>query len=368
MKAAALALLLAACTDPVVQMDVTVASVDNLDLSCVGGLYVYADGKNRGGDAAPPDDVTACMPVSGLTSMNDVVPLLHSGQLSVTIPQSGLIGVEVSGVTGTCDAPGIDVFYGAAPYIGQDTLPVRLTPQLSCAHDNLRIRPVDLFALATDPTHACPAAIPSGPSTGMAYGIIEQTLFSGNVLLAGPNYFLTDGVMAASDYTPLASPTSCLTASFGQLTDGPLSSDGCLRFSPNTVCAQPGELEIPAVNALLTANLFTAAPDSRFGNFVIGGVWGIDAQGNKAPLVGATVTVDPNKGKVVYADLAPGASSAPTLDLAATTVKASGLFVVYTNSFVDLQVSAPGYTPETVRVAPATGYPDNAVLVALAHQ
>jgi hypothetical protein len=367
MKAAALALLCAACTDPVVQMDVTVANVDGMDLSCVGAVYVYADGKNRGTAGGMPDDVTGCMPVSNLSSMNDVVPLLHSGKLTVGMPESGLIGVEVSGVTGTCDAPGIDVFYGGAKYIGQDTLPVTLAPQVSCAHDNLRIRPVDLFALTMDPNHACPAPIPSGPSTGMAYGLVEQTLFSGTVLYTGPNYYLTNGVMDVNDFTPVNNPNACLSASFGQVTDGPLSSDGCLRFSQNTVCAQPGELEIPAVNYLLTQNLYASSPDSRFGNFVIGGVWGIDAAGKKAPLVGATVTVDPSKGKVVYADLA-GANSSPTVDPAATAVKASGLFVVYANGFVDLQVSAPGYTPETVRVAPVAGYSDTAVLVALKHQ
>jgi hypothetical protein len=367
MKAAALALVCAACADPVVQMDVTVTNIDNLDLSCVGAVFVYADGKNGAIAGGTPDDVTGCMPVSNLTSMNDVVPLLHSGQLTVGMPPSGLIGVEVSGVTGTCDAPGIDVFYGGAKYIGQDTLPVNLVPQVSCAHENVRIRPVDLFALTLDPAHACPAPIPSGPSTGMAYGIVEQTLFAGTVLYTGPNYYLTDGIMAVNDYTPVASSNACLSASFGQLNDGPLSSDGCLRWSQNTVCAQPGEIEIPAVNSLLTQNLFSSAPDSRFGGFVVGGVWGIDAAGNKAPLVGATVTVDPNKGKVVYADLA-GPSSSPTLDLAATTVKSSGLFVLYANGFVDLQISAPGYVPETLRVAPVAGFSDTAVLVALEHQ
>jgi hypothetical protein len=367
MKAVALALLCAACADPVVQMDVTVTNVDNIDLSCVGAVYVYADGKNRGAAGGMGDDVTGCMPVSNLTSMNDVIPLLHSGQLTVGMPPSGLIGVEVSGVTGTCDAPGIDVFYGSAAYIGQDTLPVNLVPQLSCAHENLRIRPVDLFALATDPTHACPAPIPSGPNTGVSYGVVEQTLFNGTVLYTGPNYYLTDGVVDVNDYTPVANPNACLSAAFGQGTDGSLWSDGCLRWSQNTVCAQPGELEIPAVPSLLTENLYDSSPDTRFGNFVIGGVWGIDAAGNKAPLVGATVTVDPNKGKVVYADLA-SASTPPTIDAAATSVKSSGLFVVYTNTFVDLQVSAPGYVPETVRVAPVAGYSDAAVLVALQHQ
>jgi hypothetical protein len=366
-KAVAFALVCAACADPVVQMNVTVTNVDNIDLSCVGAVFVYADGKNGAIAGGTPDDVTACMPVTNLSSMNDVVPLLHSGKLSVGMPASGLIGVEVSGITGTCDAPGIDVFYGGAKYIGQDTLPVTLAPQVSCAHDNVRIRPVDLFALATDPNHACPAAIPSGPSTGMAYGIVEQTLFSGTVLYTGANYYLTNGVMDVNDYTPVNNPNACLTASFGQVTDGPLSSDGCLRLSQNTVCAQPGEVEIPAVNNLLTSNLYAASPDSRFASFVVGGVWGIDAAGHKAPLVGATVTVDPNKGKVVYADLA-NASSAPVVDAAAAAVKSSGLFVVYANTFVDLQVSAPGYVPETVRVAPVAGYSDAAVLVALKHQ
>lgn len=367
MKAVAFALACGACTDPVVQMDVTVTNVDNIDLSCVGAVFVYADGKNGALAGGTPDDVTGCMPVSNLTTMNDVVPVLHSGRLTVGMPPSGLIGVEVSGVTGTCDAPGTDVFYGGAKYIGQDTLPVNLVPQLSCQHQNVRIRPVDLFALTTDPTHACPAPIPNGTSTGMSYGVVEQTLFVGAAFLPGPNYYLTDGVIDVNDFTAVANPNSCLSASFGQLNDGPLSSDGCLRYSQNTVCAQPGELEIPAVNNLLTQNLYSLAPDSRFGSFVIGGVWGIDAAGNKAPLVGATVTVDPNKGKVVYADLA-GVNSSPTLDTAATSVKASGLFVVYANSFVDLQVSAPGYVSETVRVAPVAGFSDTAVLVALKHQ
>ena len=366
MKAVAFALLCAACTDPVVQMDVRVAPVDNMDLSCVGGLLVYADGKNRGNSAQPPDDTRGCLPVSGLTDMTSVPGLLRD-KLALDMPASGLIGVEVSGVTGTCDAPGIDVFYGGAKYIGQDTLTVTLAPQVSCAHDNLTIRPVDLFALTMDPNHACPSPIPDGPNTGMSYGVVEQTLFDGPQAYFGPSYYLSNGVMSVSDFTPVTNPGSCLTASFGQTSDGKLSADGCLRFSPNTVCAQPGEIELPSVNYILTGNLSSVAPDPKFGNYVLGAVWGIDAAGKKAPLVGATVTVDSSKGRVVYADLA-NASSTPTLDTAATTVKSSGLFVVYTSSFVDLQVSAPGYTPETVRVTSVSGFSDAAVLVALKHQ
>jgi len=364
MKTIAFALLCAACTDPVVQMDVKVVPVDNMDLSCVGGLLAYADGKNRG--TAASDDTHGCIPVTGLTNMADVPGLLRD-KLALDMPASGLIGVEVSGITGTCDAPGIDVFYGGAKYIGQDTLDLTLAPQVSCAHDNLRIRPVDLFALTMDPNHSCPTAIPDGPNTGMSYGIIEQTLFDGPQGYFGPSYFQHDGVMDVSDWTPVTNSNACLTASFGQTTDGTLSADGCLRMSQNTVCAQPGEIELPSVNYILTGNLYSAAPDPKFGNFVLGAVWGIDAAGNKAPLVGATVTVDPNKGRVVYADLA-NAASTPTLDTAATAAKASGLFVVYTNTFVDLQVSAPGYTPETVRVAPVGGFSDSTVLVALKHQ
>jgi hypothetical protein len=366
MKAVAFALLCAACTDPVVQMDVQVAQVSNMDLSCVGGLYALADGKNRGTGTAAADNTHGCVPVSGLTNMSDVPGLLRD-KLSLDMPASGLIGVELSGITGTCDAPGIDVFYGGVKYIGQDSLSVTLAPQVSCAHDNLTIRPLDLFAMTADPTHACPAAIPNGPNTGMSYGVVEQTLFDGPQAYFGPSYYLNNGVMSVSDWTPVTNPSSCLTASFGQTSDGKLSADGCLRMSPNTVCAQPGEIEVAAVNYILMSSLYSVAPDPKFGNLVLGAVWGIDATGKKAPLVGATVTVDPSKGRVVYADLA-SASSSPTVDTSATAAKASGLFVVYTNEFVDLQVSAPGYTPETVRVAPVGGFSDATVLVALKHQ
>lgn len=366
MKAVAFILLCAACTDPVVQMDVQVAQVSNMDLSCVGGLLAYADGKKRGTGTAPADDTRGCIPVSGLTNMSDVPGLLRD-KLSLDMPTSGLIGVEVSGVTGTCDQPGIDVFYGGAKYIGQDSLSLTLAPQVSCAHDNLTIRPVDLFALTMDPNHTCPSPIPNGPNTGMSYGIVEQTLFDGTQAYFGPSYFLNNGVMTVSDWTPVTNPGSCVTASFGQTTDGTLSADGCLRFSQNTVCAQPGEIELPSVNYILTGNLYSSSPDPKFGNYVLGAVWGIDAAGKKAPLVGATVTVDPSKGRVVYADLA-NATSTPTVDASATAAKASGLFVVYTNTFVDLQVSAPGYTPETVHVAPVGGFSDSTVLVALKHQ
>ena len=366
MKAVAFALVCAACTDPVVQMDVQVTQVSNMDLSCVSGLLAYADGKNRGDGTSAPDATHGCIPVSGLTSMSDVPALLRD-KLALDMPASGLIGVEVSGITGTCDLPGIDVFYGGARYIGQDTLSVTLGPQVSCAHESLRIRPVDLFALTMDPNHACPAPIADGPNTGMSYGIVEQTLFDGPVAYFGPSYFQTNGVIDVSDWTPVQYTNSCLTASYGQTTDGTLSADGCLRLSQNTVCAQPGEVELPAVNYILTGNLFSSAPDPKFGNYVLGAVWGIDAAGHKAPLVGATVTVDPAKGRVVYADLA-AANATPTVDKSATSAKASGLFVVYTNEFVDLQVSAPGYTPETVRVAPVGGFTDATVLVALKHQ
>ena len=163
MKAIVFALLCAACTDPVVQMDVQVAQVSNMDLSCVGGLLAYADGKNRGNGTAAADDTHGCIPVSGLTDMNQIPGLLRD-KLSLDMPTSGLIGVEVSGVTGTCDQPGIDVFYGGAKYIGQDTLSLTVAPQVSCTHDNLTIRPVDLFALTMDPNHTCPSAIPNNSS------------------------------------------------------------------------------------------------------------------------------------------------------------------------------------------------------------
>lgn len=370
MKAVAFILFCAACTDPVVQMDVQVAPVANMDLSCVGGLYAWTDGKSTLG-AAQSDDTHACIPVSGLTSLADVPGLLRD-KLSLDMPPSGLVGVEVTGITGTCDAPGVDVFYGGAKYIGQDTLTITLAPHVSCAHENLTVRPVDLFALTMDPTHTCPSAIPDDPNTGMDYGLFEQFLFGPPYFYSAGAYTQASGVINVSGFTPIDDPRACVAGAFGQ-TNGAMFGAGCLRFSPNTVCAQPGELELPVVNTHVTGNLYAAAPDSRFGNFVVGGVWGIDAAGKKAPLVGATVTVDTTKGRVVYADLA-NAATTPTLDAAATAVKASGLFVLYTNDLVDVQVSAPGYTPETVRVGPdvdttsGAGIPDAAVLVTLKHQ
>jgi hypothetical protein len=368
MKAVAFALVCAACTDPVVQMDVKVAPVDNVDLSCVRGLYAWTDGKTVI-NGSTSDDTVGCVPVSGLTSLNDVPGLIRD-KLSLDIPPSGLVGVEVTGITGTCDAPGIDVFWGGSKYIGQDTLTVTLAPQVSCAHENLVVRPVDLFALTMDPNHACPAPIPDGPNTGMDYGLFEQTLFGSPFFYSGASYAQASGVVAVSDFTPVDNPRACLAGAFAQL-DGALSGAGCLRFSQNTVCAQPGEIELPTINTHVTGNLYAAAPDARFGNFVVGSVWGIDAAGKKAPLVGATVTVDPTKGRVVYADLA-NVSSSPTLDLAATAVKSSGLFVLYTNDLTDIQVSAPGFVSETVRVTPDVGtmggIPDAAVLVTLKQQ
>jgi hypothetical protein len=365
MRAIALALVCGACTDPIVQMDVKVETVDNMDLSCVGALIADGDGKNRGTTTQQPDDTRSCIPVSGLTSMTDVPGLLR-GKVTLGIPGSGLIGVEVSGTTGTCDASGVDVFYGGARYDGQDNLTVTLVPQVSCAHEPLRIRPVDLFALTLDPQHNCPPAIQLGPSssTGVRYGVVEQTLFDGPRGQFGSLNLLNNGVITVDDYTPINNPGSCLSAAFTEGIDGKLSADGCLRFSPNTVCAQPNELEVAAINSILVANLYQQSPDARFHDLVVGAVWGIDSAGSKTPLEGATVTVDPSKGRVVFADLAT-VDTTPALDLTATTAKGSGLFVVYTNEYVDLQVSAPGYTPETVHVAPVDGQSDSTVLVAL---
>jgi hypothetical protein len=206
-------------------------------------------------------------------------------------------------------------------------------------------------------------AIPESPDTGLDTNVLQTTLFDGPIMpYGGTNGPLKAGLITVPSYASVGASEACVALTFG---DGmALTAGSCVHQGPS-VCAQPGEIELPVVDGYAADNLYGKSPAKEFRGIVIGAVWGIDAAGNKAPLTGATVAIDQKKGRVVYADFVP--DPAMSLDVDATAAKSSGLFVVYTNEFVDLTMSAPGYISETVRVGP-NGSSDSTVLVALKHQ
>jgi hypothetical protein len=348
----------AACGDPAIEMRLELPPADQasgFDVSCVGAVEVIVRGTDRGrlpegpnDPGQPADDLDDCIEVSDVHSYSEIRRAI-AGRFSLALPESGLVGVDVRGSTGTCKkdlAPGDPIFYASAPYRAGDELVLPMIPNLSCAAKSPKsVRLVDLLALTRSGASQCATVL---PASGTVYG---GTIHPAAVSAA--EFDPTDDFGAVkTNLTSLllfmkTSEPSCLALAYGE--NGPMTTASCERRTAG-VCATGEQIELPIIDGNTAFQAATVASIDQYGGWVIGGVWGTDATGVKVPLAGATVKLAPGtdaeRAKVGYLSDANN----PREVAGAAATNATGLFIAYVGSPVDFVISAPGYRDETVRM------------------
>lgn len=309
--------------------------------SCVASVEVWLNGKTYPTNAE--DTFRGCVPLEGKStaSWNDILASVK-GQFEADIPDSGLGGVEVYGYAGPCEAGALNdydlIFYSHAPYEGQGTLAIPITPNLSCEQTDVRVRPVDLLKLVK--TGQCAQA--AWTRGKMAVTTLSPYPWTDSLMWWGGQNgasIATDGAAAFRGLTKIG-PGTCLAVSNYALG---WESVSCGGPSQQRVCATGAELEAP----MIPLNVAVASQDlpmlTKWGSVVIGAAWGT------APLAGATVTLDPayaNQGEIVYYDMPAGVETGVggLTATKGTSTGASGLFGVYTRSFVKITITHNGKT------------------------
>ena len=328
-------LVVAGCADKVVTLSLNMpANATGYDATCISTVDFYTDGPDyptNGQDYERGQTDLSSHPMT----LADVSAAI-AGKISLSIPKGGLGFVELYGWN---SASGFEsrtselVFYAANPYVGQDTLALDIVPNISCARKSIVVRPLDLIAYQT--TKSCAtAAVKTG--TVFAGTMTQQLITPTNDYWGG----LQSGAVAATGATvgtatisasTTMGPTNCLAFS----TPGAVS---CAVYGAG-VCSKGSEFELPVIaDAFLTSSQDSSLI-GQFGGMLFGAVF----TSALAPQPGATVTVDPMLGKVVYVDLDAGATRlVPTGSQVATG--ASGMFILYTSTVLDVTIAAGGIT------------------------
>jgi hypothetical protein len=356
MKRLVVLALLAGCTDPVVDMQIVLPkNADSYDTSCITAVQVVTTGANILTDGE--DWRSGCIELEGPATYAAIRDAIR-GRFQVAVPDSGLNGVEVYGFSGpsACDFGGDLLFYGRGDYIGQDRIDIPLIHNLDCARSQLRVRMVDMFALAGGAT--CEVA---GTMHGMASagaGTITPRLYGGGAgYFGGVAWGAATGNLATFAAPTQTAPQSCLAIDGGDTLGG---STSCV-VGGTSVCAAPGEIELAYVPYTIGGN--SANYDStllvKFPGLVYGSVW---ANGTtKTPLAGAKVTVDPDRGKVFYLD-PPDAGGKLPVRVDQSGTGPSGLFALYADSLVDVTVTGNSITRE-VTLGSANDFVAGAMIV-----
>jgi len=350
------------CAEPTITMTLKLPTDTTLDTSCVDAVEVFVEGYDRGtaprGPAdpgSPADDLSDCVDVAHPATYAQARSQI-AGQFDVDLPDSGLMAIDIRASTGSCQLkkmnPGAPIFFGYAEYDDSGSIVIPLEASQSCAGktDTNAIRPVDLLEVVTKGTAACTTTFPDMSGYGMGTGTIHDTGVLGTIF--DPNGIgrgLEGGVSTMPLYAT-AGPDSCIAVGFGKLdTPTPLDTVGCLRRAQG-LCTTGTQLEMAYINSEITDQSVDHVQMNKYGGYVVGAVWGIDAAGAKVALSNATVKpADSELASVVYASFTAGASLIKLL-ATATATDATGMFVAYVGTPTDFVVSAPNYKPETVRL------------------
>ena len=335
-------LLLAACTDPAVEMHLVLPQPDaQIDLSCVTAVRLDAFGNDQGDVNHPPDVKSDCVDLPRApTSLSDLAGLMH-GKFSVPMPASGLLGVDFTAFGGPCsdEDPYEAMAYGGAPYTSK-SLSVPLEPNISCtATTTYTVHPLDLLN--------------AGACTGYTTGYVEAAdirpwMLGSEMPPMYADYGKSNATLGADGTGQVTSfnailGAGCIAAAYY---DNATSNFGltCVSTTTPTLCGgAPGTVEVGVLPDLYYS-YFDKNLAEQYNAPTYGTVWDIPT---KTAIAGATVTVDEGgNAQVVYAE--PGAGGLTTHD---GPTGASGLFMVYARGAVAITVSAPGHASEHYIVA-----------------
>ena len=361
-RAYLLTLLLAACSDEAVEVSLRLPSAATqamYDTSCVTAVRIYVNGANY-----PEDDgdyLEDCIDVtSPAMTFADLRERIR-GTFDMKIPASGLGGIELYAYNGACNAANPQdydlVAYGSAPYLGEDSLAVPVTPNLSCTPGDYALRTIDILKYAK--TGDCAQSGWTQGKIGLA--TMSPLPFTGTAWWWGGQSagMATSGLVTVRGLALGIGANSCLAAS---LYTTQYDEVTCMAPAEQRVCATGGELEAPMIDVQVGYTSADSTKINRWGAVVYGVVVGPGAIAN------ATVTIDEedaDKGEVVYLDMPPGVENGMgTLPARpGTSTGPSGMFAVYTQSLVRITVTANGKSVK--RLVGVEGDYVSAVLVKL---
>ncbi|HEY5938798.1 MAG TPA: hypothetical protein VIU61_29300 [Kofleriaceae bacterium] len=362
MRPLVLCALLAGCGEKVVEMTLKLPSSDIVsahDTSCVTAIEVWANGATYPTDSN--DSKRDCIEPTAAANYGDIRDEMR-GKFELSIPDSGLGGIEIYGYTAPCQVPDTDpndpikwelIFYASADYDGSDSIVLPITPNLSCARRPVTTKPLDILKLAAGGATACTVAELPDAMGGVSFGTMSPRPFTTNLdwwggLTGAP---LTNHVATFDAYMQPGAD-NCVAAFAG---NAQLVTMACLANGRNA-CAPAGTIEVPVINGTVSFASLDTTKTQKYRGAVFGLAWTA-----AAPAANVTVTVDdPDKenAEVVYMDMPAGVENGTgkLTPLAQQSTNAKGLFMVYTNGFVTITVSN-GATSRKVRVGGVADYP-----------
>lgn len=356
MRASLVLFALGACAEPAIEMSLAMPSAPaGFDVSCAESITTVAIGNDFGDEDSPPDEEYSCIDVDGMTSFEDIRRAM-AGKFSLALPQSGLRGIAVNGYAGRCDEADYfeSIFYGGAPATG-DRISIPIVANLSCANRGkvLAVHPIDMFDLAA--TKNC-----APRADGRVFSASFRPLMLGSDMPAMTLEFgnsassqWTAGTTRVEVFSQAASPRTCVAVGYESLADG---GARCVEDSLPTLCAPPGELELPVVPYDASYSSRDGALVAQYGEPLIGAVWEVGTAATKVPVAGATVTLDdPTQGTVVYVER--GVTKL-TPRVGATATAGEGFFMVYTKGApTTITVASPAHNPQKYKIATSADYP-----------
>lgn len=366
---AVVALGASACVDPAVELSLRLPTGAQLpadfDLSCISTVDVLVVGNDQGDAGRRPDIRAQCLDLATApTSFADLRAAL-SGQVELELPSSGLAGVELRGTRGSCADPvryqEAAVYGGAAFLDGMDELSIPVLPNISCNRpQTYTVTPIDLLATVRDRT-----CVPPDTQGPLVFGgnIRPRMLgreFDRMLFEFGPSAMAPDpqGRAVISSHAATTG-TSCIAMGFDSLA---LAAGSCINPGAATLCANPGEIELPAIDFLVAGMSIETALIAQYGDPVFGAVVRASTTLDKVPIQGATIELDePDKGTVVY--VRPGAGKLERIE-GATSTGPDGLFMVYLEGEPTTLTIRSGASQQRLVVASTPGRPAT-VLAAL---
>lgn len=333
-----------------------------MDVSCVTTVQVVLH--NSPDISLAPNQ---CITVTSPTSLEDLQNQIRN-KFAMEIPE-GLLAVEIRAMTEvnpTFCSDGTDVAYAGEEYTGQDQINMRLRGVTNCsalaASTKMKVRAFDFYSLAATPAGsplACDAVDPMVMSTeGLDLGMIRPTNilrpdigFPSSVITFGEYDFPEPGgeVLLSAWGEPMA--TSCLAGGIGNY-----GVASCLYPASKPLCGLAGEVDMPVIFPEDTLDSIDQAIWNDFPVITFGMV--VDTT-TKKPIEGATLEIDPSRGKIVYVQLGPDAFDPITGD----ATNASGLFVAYMKEPSVVTVTQ-GASTKKMRMGGVTGW-GSAVIVPL---
>lgn len=359
-----------ACADPVIDMSLKMPTAQQMpadfDLSCITAVEVFAVGNERGSQATPPDIVGDCIDIATAPHSFADIRAAIAGKFELTIPESGLAGIQIRGTVGACAEQARfheANFYGGAVYLdGSESLSIPVVPNISCtAKTTYKVATVDLLAL--DRTRQCAMSIPDPTAQPLVFaGDIRPQLlgasFDRMLWESGQSAMPPDaaGKATIESFTGASAKRSCIAMGYDS---GKGLAGSCINPGAPTLCAAPGELELPVIDSFYASASIDTPMVQQYGPPVFGAVYkkGPATIASSTAIAGATVQLDdPTQGKVVYVQ--PTANKLVPI-AGATATDSSGMFIIYlkgdaTGASVTVAGSSQRYTIASHSTAPPT--------------